>query len=902
MGKYISKCFKSSASSDLSSIVDNDQVEPIISVQNVDSTRSIAVRIVQNFTLLWLDSNIDEQNSDFKNSLTQLRRIVNTIDTFTNSDQCMNFLTTIKNEKVFMIVSGTFSQSIIPAIHDLSQLDSIYIFCTNKSKYVQWTSEWTKVKGVFTQIDDICDVLKKDTQQCDHDSISISVTSKNLNRLEPSFMYTQLLKEILLEMDYDDKVKTELVEFCRIQFQNNSNELKIIDEFERDYHAHTPIWWYTCECFTYQMINRALRIQDVEVIIKMGFFLRDVHRHLEQLHSKLERNNIITVYRGKTMLNNEFGEIKKKQDGLLAFNTFLSTSVSESVSLEFARKSLKKPTSVGVLFQITADPSISSTPFAPISSVSAIPNEEEILFSMHTVFRIGQITQIQDRIWRVELTLTSDNDEDLKQLTEYIRQQTSDSTKWERLGQLLIIMGKFDRAEEIFKVLLQETFKNDEKTQSSLYYHLGNIKKNKGDYREALELYQKSHEIQQKYADLNPTDLVNNYNSIAFMHDKMGDYSTALEFYQKALEIAEKLPLSNQINSAEICNNIAAAYDHIGDYTKALEFYQKSLDICLKPFSSTQSNLATADKDITQNYQYVQEYLKAIEAYQKTLEIRQKTLPPNHPDLAAICNSIGLLHCSMGQYSNALDSFHKELEIKQKSLSENHPEFAFVYNNIAMANSNTNNHAIALEFYQKSLDISSKSLPSTHPDLGIIYNNIGLLHMQMGDCSKALTYLEKALDIKQSILPSDHQDLFTAFTNMGLIYWNMGEYSKALPYYERAVEIIPRSLSENHPALAALFNTLGLVYSQTGNYSKALGFFEKSLEIKQAILPADHPDLAKAYNHIGLVHFSTGEYSKALPFYERAVEIGQRVLPPDHPYLQAYQATLAEVQRKCNSL
>ena len=219
-------------------------------------------------------------------------------------------------------------------------------------------------------------------------------------------IHTQLLKEILLDMKYDDKAKKELVEFCREQFQNNPHELEIINEFEQTYHTHTPIWWYTRECFTYQLLNRALRIQDIQVILKMGFFLRDVHRHLEELYSKLDQNKIITVYRGKTMSNAEFDEIKNKQDGgLLAFNTFLSTSINE----------------------------------------------------------------------------------DLKQLTEYIRQQLSDFTKWERLGQLLIIMGNFDKAEEIFKILLQETFKDNEKIQSSLFYQLGNIKNKKGDYIEALK-------------------------------------------------------------------------------------------------------------------------------------------------------------------------------------------------------------------------------------------------------------------------------------------------------------------------------------------------------------------------------------------------------------------------------
>jgi hypothetical protein len=211
-------------------------------------------------------------------------------------------------------------------------------------------------------------------------------------------------------MEYDNNAKTELVEFCREQYHDDIRELEIINDFDRNYHAHTPIWWYTLECFTYQMLNRALCSQDIEIIIKMGFFLRDVHRQLEKLHSKIKHHKLITVYRGKTMSNAHFEEIKNNQDGLLDFNTFLSTSMKEKVSLEFARKSLEQPDSVGVLFQITVDPSIVSTPFARIRKVSAIPREDEVLFSMHTVFRISQIIQIEDRLWRVKLTSTKDDD------------------------------------------------------------------------------------------------------------------------------------------------------------------------------------------------------------------------------------------------------------------------------------------------------------------------------------------------------------------------------------------------------------------------------------------------------------------------------------------------------------
>ncbi|CAF1292365.1 unnamed protein product [Didymodactylos carnosus] len=199
---------------------------------------------------------MDESDADFKHSLIQLRKIVNTIDTFTNADPCVDFLNQTKNEKVFMIVSGALGQSTVPNIHHFPQLDSVYVFCRNKTKHEQWTKGWSKVKDVFTGIDLICDRLKQDTQQCDHDSVSINVTTReDLGNLDPSFMYTQLLKETVIEMQYDDKAKAALANFCRDQYHDNPHEKQIIDEFERDYDDHTPILWYTREGFIYKMLN-----------------------------------------------------------------------------------------------------------------------------------------------------------------------------------------------------------------------------------------------------------------------------------------------------------------------------------------------------------------------------------------------------------------------------------------------------------------------------------------------------------------------------------------------------------------------------------------------------------------------------------------------------------------------
>ena len=94
---------------------------------------------------------------------------------------------------------------------------------------------------------------------------------------------------------------------------------------------------------------------------------------------------------------------------------------------------MKNPDNVGVLFIMTIDlekVSISSsTPFALIDNESAIPSEQKVLFSMHTIFRIGNIQQMKDekRIYEVQLTLTDDNDQQLTGLTHRKREELMSS-------------------------------------------------------------------------------------------------------------------------------------------------------------------------------------------------------------------------------------------------------------------------------------------------------------------------------------------------------------------------------------------------------------------------------------------------------------------------------------------
>jgi tetratricopeptide (TPR) repeat protein len=703
--------------------------------QTVDKTKGAGacrrpnIRMVQNVMLIWLDNSIEEDNTDCQNILTQLRHTVNEVNTFTDGDQCIQFINNITNNKACMIISGYLGQHIVPRVHNMPQVDTIFIFCGNKKRHEEWTKEWSKIKGVFIEIKPICEALKQASQQCEQNAISISfvatsgdASSQNLNRLDPMFMYTKIMKEILLSIKFDQEHFKKFAEYCREVFDGNEKELNYANQLERKYPDKTPIWWYTCECFLYPMLNRALRTTDVDIIIQMGFFIGDLHRHIETLHQEQfggdQIGKTLTVYRGQALSTADFKTLKDTKGGLLSFNNFLSTSKNRAVSLPFAQSALTNPDSVGILFVMTIDPSKSTTPFASINAVSFFQTEDEVLFSMHTVFRIGMIQSMggNSRLFQVDLTLTGEDDKDLRILMDRIREETfPDAEGWYRLGEVLRKMGQFDKSQQVYETLLDQT--TDESERAPIYYQIASTKDDQGEYEDAITFYDKAIEIYKKKLPPNDLSFASFYNNIGNVYRNMGDYPKALSSYEKAHEIKQQSLPPNDLSFASFYNNIGNVYLNMGDYPKALS------------------------------------------SYEKALEIKQQSLPPNHPDLASSYNNIGVVYDSMGDYPKALSSYEKALEIKQQSLPPNHPSLAMSYNNIGSLHGQMEECTKALPYFEKALEIDQKSLPPNHPDLGADYYNIGLLYEKKGDYPKARSFLERAVNIVQQSLPANHPDL-----------------------------------------------------------------------------------------------------------------------------------------------
>lgn len=639
---------------------------------------------VENFVVVWLDAMVDDQNEDIQKSKSELQRIINEIRTHSDVDSAIDWIRTVHDEKVVLIVSGSFGEKIMSIIQNLKQLDTVYVFCSDKEKHEGWATKYRKVKGVFNDILPLCEMLKKNTRKTEHDSIGFDVVAKSdtsssstNNKQEASFMYAQLFKEFLLETE--DASKEELVEFCQQQYIENSYELEIIFEFNRDYEQSQAIRWYSRDTFLYRMVNKALRTQDHLTLYALRLFIRDLHSQLAHLQTESEpKGNKLVLFRGQGMLKNDFTKLSSNYGGLLSMNTFLSTSEDKEIALTFAHESLGDPDAEAVLFQIELNPmEMSITPYANIDAYSVYKGiEKEYLFSMGTVFRIGSTKKIEGGIWCVQLTLTKENDKQLEELTKHMRLLFKGRNIYDKFGKLMNEMGLYKNSEHFYKLISPK--KDDWRNYAHELHELGTIHARSGRLDEALECIQETLKIQHEHVPEDDPSLVTYYNNVGYIYKAKKELDLALQYYERALKIDLAQPIPNKEDIAIRYSNMGTVLDDQDKLDEALMYYERALAIRLEYLPSTHPYIAESYNNIGYLYEKQGKKEEALDMHEKSLTVKLASLPPNHPSVALSHTNIATLLRSVGRYEEALQHGLTGLRIITSTFGSEHSETQLV--------------------------------------------------------------------------------------------------------------------------------------------------------------------------------------------------------------------------------
>ena len=522
---------------------------------------------------LWID-NEKKEPIDLRNNIG---KTVHLFRYFNNIDQSIDYLINSNpTDRIIVIILQSFVAEILQLIHSFDQIDSIYIYNPSSTPLKHPIDQYKKVQGIFSNVKTITEKLQETILERKPLGITF-FSSKDENRQDPSFMYSQLLKDLILNnyhyTESDQQTKSDMLNYCREISSDDENTLNILNEFEENYLGELSIYWYTRECFLYKILNKALWTSQPDVLYKFRYFLRHLHQQIVT-QSLSQNTKPLIVYRGQNISHPQMNKLKENLHGYLSFNNFLSTSLDENIAITFVNGE-----QIGVLFEMVIQPGIKEYPFANIEHLSFQQgkfNEKEILFSMGTVFRIVQIEQ-EEFYYRIKLVLTEEIDQTLAQFTEQLKKDIRSSSCFLSFIKLIRELKQFECLNH-FEQMFQNEKSNltDWQIVDGIHNTFGLIYYDRGQFDQALIHFHSSLCVCLEYLPSNDRRIAVTYNNIGSVHSSQSKYEDALHFHQLALECVKNSNISSMITYT---NNIASIYFQQGKYKEALNHLERVIQL-----------------------------------------------------------------------------------------------------------------------------------------------------------------------------------------------------------------------------------------------------------------------------------------------------------------------------------
>ncbi|CAF0854652.1 unnamed protein product [Adineta steineri] len=660
--------------------------------RHIQRTTRIDDKNFETFALVWCNVNVNKSEINLKTQL-ELRETVNFLRTFDDNVSCELWLRKRRvnsDDKIIFITSDELGKELVPKVHDLSHLVSIYIFCADKCTNENWSKPFSKIRAVVTKPNELVLAIKSDLRMLEkleelssvsmsiYDTSSSSTIEQSSRMLNGNFLWFRLFIETLIHMQHKNDDRRELIELFTDIYAGNDHQLQIIQEFERAYTNQRALWWYTRDSCIYKMLNKALRSQDLDTLIAFRTFITDIYSELKHLQENENNGSIIRVYRGQLMSAEELQRLKTSIGQYVSMNSFISTTLDRNVALFYITPLMASAANHfrPILLDIEIDKSLKNVkPYGNISSQSHFIEENEILFMVGSIFKIQRVIEPElDGIWTIKSSLCSENDHELKELVSYVQKE----------------MLKYN----------------------SNLISLGNMLREICEYEKATKCFQR-HLCQ--LDDENSSEAALCYTGLGDITRAIGDYDLSVTYHKKALEIHSYISNNDQPISIAY-NKLGAALRQKKQYEEALKVYQECLQIEQRKLNGNPESeeIATTYYNMGILYEEQDKFHEALDYYNKSLLIRSKYLPSDHYKIARIYRGMGETYYYHGDYELALENLTKSLEMSEKSRTETHYDLGLLFHHIGRVYEDIEKHDLALENYMKADKIYRHAFPSTH--------------------------------------------------------------------------------------------------------------------------------------------------------------------------------------------
>ncbi|CAF1467529.1 unnamed protein product [Adineta ricciae] len=557
----------------------NENERREISAENLSNITLKPENNLNDYCFILLD--VQLKNQDCQLLLEDLRKITNeNILAFDNIDSIHQSSQMNSNAKIFLILSGSLGQICKTQLIEIVNIQFLYIFCRDSIKHTEWSRDLPKIRGVFNDKHQLFITISRDVKEFarrwkfDNESSFLKASSYDTR-------WYHLFINTLLYLPCTENDRKAMFNECRSYYQKNAGMLNKIDRLEREYTPERAIYYYTDDNFLYRILNSALRTHNMDIISKFYPFIQDLNQQLYERYRKycfylkcenINLSPVRIVYRGQYLSPLELEQLRdlcRSRRSHVLLSMFGSATLDPDIAMNFIPSDHSQ--NISCFFQILIPDyyyncnkiSTLAYPFQmllDVSNLSAMPEEQEVLFSVMSRFRVDYVgDSAAERPWipiilefccddqefdphwhQIRGIVSRESDEMKQELFELVKKYQNKTINWDVWWQQLADQCGARRRDSI--ELRKNDFEKNSEWKKLSDHERADLVFNEIKYGKptrVIALYEFFFQ-NMNLSQLNTDKLIEVFRCAGDAYAKCGCFQkNASESYEKALEFAE---------------------------------------------------------------------------------------------------------------------------------------------------------------------------------------------------------------------------------------------------------------------------------------------------------------------------------------------------------------------------
>ena len=196
---------------------------------------------------------------------------------------------------------------------------------------------------------------------------------------------------------------------------------------------------------------------------------------------------------------------------------------------------------------------------------------------------------------------------------------------YEDIGDVQTESGEHGIAAESYRnaISIRQALKGAAGSQklASLENALGNALWRDGKYRDAIEHYRRSYDMNLHVLGLTNKTTVVVLANLGDCERAVNDYTNAIAHLTLAAEMKKAMPDFTEYDYGHTMNDLAIAYSRINDHESALRTYAIALNCHIQALGREDANVMTVYANIASEYEKIGKWQDAVANYRKALDI-----------------------------------------------------------------------------------------------------------------------------------------------------------------------------------------------------------------------------------------------------------------------------------------